>query len=201
MKILLATSNEDKVKEIKQYLSDFEVLALNEVMQSFEIIEDGQSFKQNALIKARAVYEKLSQEQKEEFIVLSDDSGISVKELNYEPGIYSARYSQEGSDKANRLKLINKLKEKNLKQSEAFYTACLGILSKFGEFSVHGFMHGKVIDEQRGENGFGYDFIFIPNSYDKTLSELPKEVKLQISHRSKALELSKVILNNINKKA
>lgn len=196
MKIVLATSNEDKVKEIKEFLKGFEIYALSEILKPFEIIEDGKSFKQNALIKATAVFNKLSQKQKNEFITLSDDSGISVPILGGKPGIYSARYSGEGAtDALNRAKLINELNNLNLTKTPAFYTACIAIASKFGNYTAHGFMYGNVINKERGNNGFGYDFMFIPNGFDKTIGELSKEEKLQISHRSKGLELIKHPLN------
>lgn len=196
MKIVLATSNEDKVKEIKEFLKGFEIYALSEILKPFEIIEDGKNFKQNAFIKATAVFNKLSQKQKNEFITLSDDSGISVPILGGKPGIYSARYSGEGAtDALNRAKLINELNNLNLTKTPAFYTVCIAIASKFGNYTAHGFMYGNVINEERGNNGFGYDFMFIPNGFDKTIGELSKEEKLQISHRSKGLELIKYPLN------
>lgn len=202
MKIVLATSNADKVKEIKEYLSEYEIYALKEILEPFEIIEDGASFKQNAMIKARAVYEKLKAKGLEnEFVSLSDDSGISVDILGGAPGIYSARYSGEGANDAkNRAKLIGELNARNLSEASAFYTACIGVVSKYGEYNTHGFMHGKIIDEERGNNGFGYDFMFIPNGYDKTVSELDEKIKAQISHRINGLNLAKFVLNFIDKK-
>lgn len=199
MKILLATSNQGKVKEIKEFLKDYEVLALDEVMQPFEIIEDGKTFQENALIKARAVFEKLNSKQKKEFVVMSDDSGISIETLNNEPGIFSARYSAEATDKSNRQKVISELNKLNCNQSPAFYTACIAIASEFGEFNVHGFMNGVAINEERGENGFGYDFLFIPDGFKQTIGELPSEVKEKISHRTKALNLCKPILKSLEK--
>lgn len=202
MKIVLATSNKDKVKEIKEFLKGYEIYALSEIMKPFEIVEDGTSFKQNALIKARAVYNELVKlNLANEFIALSDDSGISVDALGGRPGIHSARFSGENAtDATNRAKLKAGLDTLNLKSSKAHYTACIAIASKFGEFSTHGFMHGTAINEERGKNGFGYDFMFIPSGYDKTIGELDEATKLQISHRSKGLELSKFILKSLEKK-
>lgn len=202
MKIVLATSNSDKVKEIKEFYKEFEIYALSEVLEPFFIDETGSSFKQNALIKSRAVYEKLCQKGLEnEFISLSDDSGISLPILNGEPGIYSARYSLDlvtkPTDKTNREKLISKIKALNLKSSPAFYTACIAVSSKFGDFTTHGFMYGDAITQERGKNGFGYDFMFIPKGFDKTISELDMDIKLKLSHRSKALELMRYILKTI----
>ncbi len=199
MKILLATGNKDKVREIKEFYKEYEIYALGEVLEPFEIIEDGDSFKANALIKARAVYEKLREKGLErEFVSLSDDSGISVEALGGAPGIYSARYSGEGAtDAKNRAKMIAELHARDLKTSPAFYTACIAIASPFGEFCAHGFMHGAVIDEERGSNGFGYDFMFVPRGYSQTVGELAPSVKEAISHRTRGLALARYILKSI----
>ncbi|MDL0088622.1 non-canonical purine NTP pyrophosphatase [Campylobacter gastrosuis] len=202
MKIVLATSNQDKVKEIKEFLKGYEIYALSEILTPFEIIENGTSFKQNALIKSRAVYEKIkAMGLGDEFIALSDDSGISVNVLNGRPGIYSARFSGENAtDKSNRKKLIDELNALNLSKTKAFYTACIAISSKFGNYTTHGFMHGDVINDERGDNGFGYDFMFIPNGFDKTIGELENSVKLEISHRSKGLNLASFVLKFLQKR-
>ena len=210
MKIVLATSNLDKVKEIKEFLKGYEIYALSEVVKPFEIVEDGSSFQENALIKSKAVFEKLKELGLEgEFISLSDDSGISVDALGGEPGIYSARYSdidesgqmaaKNSTDASNRAKLISKLNALNLQSSLAHYTACIAISSKFGDYTAHGFMYGEAINEERGTNGFGYDALFIPNGFNKTLGELDNETKLKISHRSKGLELANFVLKSLKK--
>ena len=194
-KIILASSNQGKVREIKEFCKDFEVFAFSEIMPKFEIVEDGNSFKENALIKAKAIYEKLSEEERKNSIVLADDSGITVPALGNVPDIYSARYAGEGaSDKDNLYKLINELKANNLKTTPAYYTACMAIVSNNGENTVHGWMHGSVIDEARGDNGFGYDPMFLPKGYKKTLGELDNEIKAEFSHRVKALGLVKLLL-------
>ncbi|WP_295051735.1 RdgB/HAM1 family non-canonical purine NTP pyrophosphatase [Sulfuricurvum sp.] len=195
MKIVLATSNKGKVREIIELLHDREVFPYTDLIEGFEIVEDGESFKENALIKARAVYAALGDENA---IVIADDSGISVDALDGAPGIYSARYGGEGaSDRDNLLKLVEALKEKGLNISPAHYTAAIAIVSLEGESCVHGWMHGEVITELRGENGFGYDPIFIPGGFEKTLGELPNDVKKGLSHRSKALELAKILIDQI----
>jgi XTP/dITP diphosphohydrolase len=192
VKLVLATSNKGKVREIKEMFSDFEVFAYSELIEPFEIIEDADTFKENALIKARAVYKALNDES---VIVLSDDSGISVDALGGEPGIYSARYAGvDADDKENLEKLVESLKENALIESPAHYTAAIAIVTKDCEQSVHGWMYGKVIAETKGEKGFGYDPMFIPEGFDKTLGELDENVKKELSHRYKAIELAKVIL-------
>ncbi|MCI4406728.1 MAG: RdgB/HAM1 family non-canonical purine NTP pyrophosphatase [Sulfuricurvum sp.] len=195
MKIVLATSNKGKVREIIELLHDREVFPYTDLMEGFEIIEDGESFKTNALIKARAVYNALGDR---EAIVVADDSGISVDALDGAPGIYSARYAGEGvSDRDNLLKLVEALKTQNLSTSPAHYTAAIAIVSREGESCVHGWMHGDVITELRGENGFGYDPIFFPSGFELTLGELDNDVKKGLSHRSKALELAKILIDQI----
>jgi len=197
MRIVLATSNKGKVREIKEMCRDFEVVPYTDLIDAFEIVEDAPDFKGNALIKARAVYAALDDK---EAIVLSDDSGISVDALGGEPGIYSARYAgQNASDKENLKKLMDEVAAKGLQRSPAHYTAAIAIVTKEGEQTVHGWMYGEVITEPRGENGFGYDPCFIPEGFDKTLGELEENVKKGLSHRSKALALAKLVLGTIKK--
>lgn len=201
MKILLATSNKNKVKEIKEFFTEYGVCALGEVLQPFEIDECGTSFKQNALIKVRAVYEALkSKNSLCKFFVLSDDSGICVDALGGAPGIFSARFSGEGAtDASNREKLAANLRALGLKESPAHYTAAIALKCDLGEFCTHGFMYGTAITQQRGQNGFGYDFMFVPRGFDRTIGELPAEVKLKISHRTKGLALMQILLKNLEK--
>ena len=190
MKLVLATGNKGKLREFKQMCQD-EVVPFSDLLGEFEIIEDGDTFAANALIKARTIYGKLG----EEYLVISDDSGISLPVLDGAPGIYSARYAGVGvTDKDNLYKLIDAVKEKGLKYTPAYYTAAIAIVSKYGEYVVHGWMHGDVIDEARGDKGFGYDPMFIPSGMELTLGELDDDVKSEISHRGKALALAKPII-------
>jgi XTP/dITP diphosphohydrolase len=189
--IIFATSNKGKIREFEKLLG-CAVQAYSDILGHYEIVEDGDSFKANAIIKAQDVYDKLKDE---EAVVVSDDSGISVPSLGGVPGIYSARFAGKGaSDKDNLYKLIDQLKQKDIKRTPAYYTACIAIASKYGVQTVHGWMHGDVIDEPRGEKGFGYDPMFIPKGYDLTLGELDDAIKKSISHRSQALNLAMKIL-------
>jgi len=193
MKIVVASGNKGKIREIKEILKDFEVIAYTDLIEPFEIEENGNSFKENAILKAKAVYGKIH-----DYIVLADDSGISVPVLNNAPGIYSARYAGvNASDKENLNKLINELKKRNIKKTAAFYTAAIAIATPYGVWTTHGFMRGNVIDEARGDRGFGYDPMFIPKGYEKTLGELDESIKQKISHRNKALNLAKLILRTL----
>ena len=195
MRIVLATSNQGKVKEFQSWIDAYDVVAYSDIMEPFEIDETGTTFQENALIKARAVYEKLSDKDD---IVLSDDSGISVPLLGGEPGIYSARYAGvHANAKDNLNKLIVALKEKDLLRAPAFYTAAIALVCHKGEFCVHGWMHGEAIADERGSNGFGYDPMFIPCGYDQTLGELDESVKKAFSHRARALELAHIVLKSL----
>lgn len=198
MKLVLATSNKGKVREIKALCGDDEVIPYGELIKEFEIIEDGETFKENALIKARTVFEALNDET---IVVLADDSGISVDVLNGAPGIYSARYAGENAnDKDNLKRLIYSIEKEGVSSSDAHYTAAIAIVTKDSEFCVHGWMHGKVIAEALGDGGFGYDPMFIPTGFDKTLGELDDATKRKLSHRSKALDLAKTILQTLDHK-
>jgi XTP/dITP diphosphohydrolase len=195
MKLVLASSNKGKVREFNRLCSE-EVIPFSELMESFEIVEDGDTFAQNALIKARTIYNILGKDA----IVISDDSGISVPLLNGEPDIYSARYAGDGaSDRDNLFKLIDKIKELNIERTPAYYTASIAVVSHLGEFVVHGWMYGDIIDNMRGDKGFGYDPIFIPDGYDKTLGELEDNIKSETSHRAKALKLAKPIIQMVKR--
>ena len=198
MRIVLASGNKGKIKEFEKLMPNDDVIAFKEILGDIEIIEDKDSFKGNAIKKAQTIYEELLKKGINDIIVISDDSGISVPALNNEPGIYSARYAGlNASDKENNKKLIKNLKEKNLEKTPAFYTACIAIIYQGRTYTVHGWMHGNVINEQKGEGGFGYDPMFIPKDFDKTLGELGYEAKKEFSHRTKALNLAKKVLDVI----
>jgi|SRR5574344_1130889 XTP/dITP diphosphohydrolase len=198
MKIILASSNQGKIKEFKQLLPDVEVVAFSDILGKVEIDEDQDTFQKNAVKKAKTIYDLLISKNYKDFVVISDDSGISLPILNNAPGIYSARFAGlNASDKENNDKLISKLNELKLEKTPAFYTACIAIVYKDFTYTVHGFMHGMATNKEIGTNGFGYDPLFIPNGFNKTLGELDLEVKKEFSHRSKALNLAKKVLEII----
>ncbi|MDF1880873.1 non-canonical purine NTP pyrophosphatase [Sulfurimonas sp. MAG313] len=195
MKLVLATGNKGKVREITKMYKSFEVIPYTDLIEAFDIIEDEPDFKGNALIKARAVYKALGDE---DAIVFADDSGISVDVLDSEPGVLSARYAGENvSDIDNLNKLMKAVKEKGFDSSAAFYTAAIAIVCKEGEYTSHGWMYGNVIVQAKGEGGFGYDPCFIPLGYDKTLGELDDDTKSKLSHRSQALANARPVLDVI----
>jgi len=195
MKLVLATSNKGKVKEIKAFCHEYEVIPYSELIKEFEIVEDADTFKENALIKARAVFKALNDDS---IVVIADDSGISVDILDGAPGIYSARYGGESAtDKDNLNKLMQAIKEKGVESSAAHYTATIAIVTAKTQRTVHGWMHGRALSERKGDGGFGYDPMFVPEGYEQTLGELSDEIKKTLSHRSKALMLARKILKTL----
>lgn len=198
MKIVLASNNKGKINEFKKLLPNDEVIAFSEILGKFEVEEDKDTFKGNAIKKAQTIYNELQKKGFLDVLVISDDSGISVPALNNEPGVYSARYAGlNANDKENNQKLICELNKLKLEITPAFYTACIAIVYNKEVYTVHGFMYGKVINKELGENGFGYDPMFIPNGFSKTLGELDFEVKQEFSHRNRALKLAKKVLDVI----
>jgi XTP/dITP diphosphohydrolase len=190
MKLVLATGNKGKLAEFKMMCQE-EIIPFSDLLGELDIVEDGDTFAANALIKARTIYEKLG----EGYLVIADDSGISLPLLGGAPGIYSARYAGKGaSDKENLTKLMDAINAKGVMRTSAYYTAAIAIVSKYGEYVVHGWMYGDVINEARGEKGFGYDPMFIPEGFEDTLGELDEAVKKNLSHRAKALKLAQPII-------
>jgi XTP/dITP diphosphohydrolase len=196
MRVVLATSNGGKVKEIKRFLSGYDIIPYTDLIEKLDIVEDGATFQENANIKSERVYRELSKIGLADSIVMSDDSGISIDALDGRPGIYSARFAGEGaSDRDNLQKAVEELQKLGVESSPAHYTASISITSSDGTESVHGWMYGEVSTEIRGSNGFGYDPIFTPKGFSKTVGELSIDEKEKISHRVKALQLAKVLLS------
>lgn len=184
-KILFATSNRGKLVEVKKILNeyDIEVLSLNDFKEVPEPLEDKETFLENAMIKAKYYHELFN------VAVIADDSGLCVKELNYAPGVYSARYAgiddKRLKDDANMNKLLNELK--HIPHPNAYFESVIVYYSKGLIIDVNGKVEGTIIKEKRGTNGFGYDPVFLPNGYDKTLAEMTLDEKNKLSHRSRAL--------------
>lgn len=198
MQIVLASGNKGKIAEFEKLLPNDEVIAFSEILGKKQIDEDKDTFKGNAIKKAQTIYDELQKIGFGDVVVISDDSGVSVPALNNAPGVYSARYAGlNASDKENNEKLKSELNKLGLEKTPAFYTACIAIVYKNDIFTVHGFMYGEVINKELGTNGFGYDPMFIPKGFDKTLGELDEGVKKEFSHRSRALKLAKKVLEVI----
>lgn len=187
-KIVVATNNSHKLKEIKEILKGYEILSLKDIDFNDEIVEDGNSFEENALIKARTVHNYLKNKNLD-YLVMADDSGICCDALNGEPGIYSARYAGEHDDKANRKKLIKELEGKD---KTAYFNCTIVLYYPNDNYKVFvGKTYGKIIEEEKGESGFGYDPIFYSNDLNKTFAEATEEEKNSVSHRGRALEKMK----------
>lgn len=195
MKIFLATGNRHKIDEIKAIFSEIskekniEILSIKDGIEIPDVVEDGETFEENSQKKAIEIAKFLN------MIAIADDSGLCVDILNGEPGVYSARYSGEGTDEANNRKLIKNLQGKA--NRKARFVSVISIAKPDGKvFSFRGEVEGEIVDEKRGDTGFGYDPHFYIEEYKKTLAEMP-EIKNKISHRAKALKKLKENLENI----
>jgi XTP/dITP diphosphohydrolase len=186
-KLLVASNNAHKVDEIKKILSDIKdvkIVSLKDENIFIDIEETGVTLEENALLKAKEIHLVSG------LPVISDDTGLFVSALNNEPGVYSARYAGESAaylDNCN--KLISKLKEKDLSESPAYFKAVICYIDSSGkEKFFEGIINGKVSIEMRGENGFGYDPLFVPGGMNKTFAQLTDEEKNEISHRALAIK-------------
>lgn len=195
-RIIFATGNEGKMKEVRMILADLncQVLSMKEAGIQADVDENGTTFAENADIKASAI-QKLSPED----IVLADDSGLEIDYLNGEPGIYSARYM--GEDTSYRIKNNNLIERLNgvpdEKRTARFVCAISAALPDGRILRSRGTIEGIIGYEERGTNGFGYDPIFFLPEYQCTTAELDPETKNRLSHRGKALEEMKVLLRHI----
>lgn len=192
-KIVLASNNKHKIEEINAIFNDYEILSMKDIGYLEDIVEDGNTFEENALIKAKTI-SKYLKEKNMEYDVLADDSGLCCEALDGAPGIFSARYSGEhGNNKANRDKLIKELKDKN-KNS---YFLCSLVLYKTDDtyLTAEGKTYGSIIDEERGDTSFGYDCIFLSDDLGKTFGEATSEEKNKVSHRYRALVELKDLIN------
>ncbi len=182
-RLIVASNNEDKIKEMRRILKDFEILSLKDIGLLDDIVEDGNTFEENALIKARATYEFLSNRA----WVLSDDSGLCVNALGGAPGIYSARYAGNHDFMANRAKLLEDMKDK--KDRSAYFYCAMALISPDGEEKLFfGKSEGEILFEETGKNGFGYDCLFFSKDLKKSFGICNKEEKDSVSHRGRALE-------------
>ena len=178
--LILASNNAHKVEEIKSILDDYKILTLKDIGYYEDIIEDGTTFEENALIKARTIAKYSGK------AAIADDSGLSVALLDGRPGVYSARYSEEKTDEKNIEKVLEEL---NGEKSKAKFVSVIALVRPDGsEITFRGECHGEIIFEKRGSNGFGYDPIFYVPSLEKTFAELTPEQKNSISHRKESLE-------------
>ena len=192
MRIVFATGNAGKMREIKQILDDIgiDIVSMKEAGYTSNPEENGKSFEENALIKARALASLINDG---ETIVMADDSGLEVDALNKEPGIYSARYLGEETPYSVKNKnIIDRLEGiEPEKRTARFVAAIAAVLPDGTELTTRGTIEGRIGYEERGANGFGYDPIFYLPDMSRSTAELPPEEKNKISHRGRALELMK----------
>jgi len=195
-KIIIASNNEHKIKEIKEILSQFpfEVLSLKEANINIDVEETGSTFMDNAEIKASEIY-KIAERN----MVLADDSGLEVESLNGAPGVYSARFAGEhGDTKANNEKLLYLLEGAKEKQRKAKFICAIVLMINEDEIiKVQGEVDGIITAEFRGEEGFGYDPLFFVKKYKKTFAQMSNEEKNAISHRGRALDKLKKELEKL----
>ena len=195
MKIILATNNEHKLSEIRSIFdNNIEVLSMKDVGIDADIEENGETLLENSRIKATFVASTLEKNNYPyPFIVIADDTGLLVDELNGEPGIYSARYAGgEGHDsEANMRLLLHKLDGKE--NRKAHFSTFITYIEKKDAYTTYmkyfeGRIDGTILKEKHGTEGFGYDPIFQPDGYDKSFAELGLEIKNNISHRARAIQ-------------
>ncbi len=185
MKLLVATKNKGKLREIRSLLAiqGIEVVGLESLENAPDVIEDGDSFAANARKKALEIASLAN------CLTLADDSGLVVPGLDGAPGIFSARYAgDDATDRQNNLKLLKELTSVPPDSWQAYFCCVMALADPQGRCrTFEGRLHGLLLDELRGDQGFGYDPLFLVPEYGKTLAELPLEVKNRISHRGKAL--------------
>ena len=187
-KIVFATHNSHKLEEIRNILGvEYEVLSLNDINCSEDIPETGDTLEENALQKARYVKEKYG------YDCFADDTGLEVFALNNAPGVYSARYAGESKDSLANMQKV--LKELEIKQDRrAQFRTVIYLILMGNTYQFEGKVEGWIIEAGRGNTGFGYDPVFVPNGYNETFAEMGPEIKNKISHRSQAVNKLKAFL-------
>ncbi len=194
MKILIATGNKGKIREMNELFSDMpvEFVGIDTLEEVPEVVEDGSTFHENALKKAMTFYNRASMP------VLAEDSGLEVEALEGAPGIYSARYAgAEATDEDNIRKLLDALKGVPPEQRRARFVSVLCFVLDGKPHFFEGEVEGWITDRPSGSYGFGYDPVFVPDGYDKTFAELGPEIKNRISHRAKAIAKFKEFLKGL----
>ncbi|QGT98878.1 Nucleoside 5-triphosphatase RdgB (dHAPTP, dITP, XTP-specific) [Candidatus Syntrophocurvum alkaliphilum] len=194
--LLIASRNQKKKSELEDILSDIdvEIITLDDINEIPEVIEDGSTFEENAIKKAEMTAELSG------YITLADDSGLEVDYLNGEPGIYSARFAGDNAtDEKNNEKLLDLLQNIEKEQRTARFKCVIAISIPNGKtYIADGECNGIIADTPRGDGGFGYDPLFIPDGYNESFAELDKEEKNSISHRGRALKKAKKIIDDIS---
>ncbi len=196
MEIVIASNNVHKIREFREMLKAIkgvDVFSLLNFPKYEPLEETGATFQENAQLKARHAAVHLKK------WVLADDSGLVVPPLQGSPGVHSKRYAgPEATDADNRKKLLREMQHLTGLQRCAYFECCLVLCDPSGsEKCVSGICEGHILTEERGRNGFGYDSLFVKNDYDKTFAEITEAVKNRISHRCKAFEKLRIILEGL----
>lgn len=190
--LLLATRNEGKKMELQEMLNDISISVINlhDIPSLPEVVEDGNTFQENAEKKARETAKATG------YWCLADDSGLVVDALNGQPGIYSARFAgAEASDEDNNQKLLDLMKDIDEPERTARFMCCMALSTPEGEtLVVEDYCEGIILRQPVGEQGFGYDPLFMPRGYNQSMAQLSRQEKNLISHRGKALNRMKPIL-------
>lgn len=182
-KLVFVTNNSHKLEEIRKMLEGkIEVISLGDLGCNDVIEETSNTLEGNAIIKARHIHDKYN------IPCFADDTGLLVDALDGAPGVYSARYAGEQCDsEANVNKLLSELKSVEDKQRTAKFQTSIALIDEYGEHIFNGEIYGRITTERRGQSGFGYDPVFIPNGYSKTFAEMTIDEKNKISHRALAV--------------
>lgn len=196
MKLVFATNNAHKLQEVREILSEnVEVISLHEIGFDKEIDETGLTLEENSRIKAEEVYQFVMHNSQCAMIdgVFADDTGLEIQVLGGKPGVYTARWAGEPSNpENNRKKALSELAGEN--NREAQFRTVVTLIRNGKTEQVEGIVRGEIATAERGDGGFGYDPLFIPEGYDQTFAELPSKVKNGISHRARAMQALCVIL-------
>ena len=193
MKLILSTDNKNNAKELRGSLKDppIEILTKRDAgIEDLNVVEDGDTLQYNSLKKARELAALV------DAMVMADDSGLFVDSLGGDPGVYSSRYGgEDGNDALNNKTLLQNLEGKDRKAS--FKTVIALITEDRQEYTVEGECKGKILESPMGDNGFGYDPLFVPDGYSKTFAQLPSSIKNSISHRRRAIDALREELEEI----
>ncbi|MCA4783248.1 RdgB/HAM1 family non-canonical purine NTP pyrophosphatase [Empedobacter stercoris] len=191
MELIFATHNNNKVKEVTKMLPSYLSMKSLTAIDFFEEIEEtGETFEENALLKAKTIFNKTGKN------VFADDSGLVIEALDGAPGVYSARYAGTGKDEDNIAKALKELDGKTNRKAYFISIFCLILNGK--EYFFEGRVNGTIATEIMGNNGFGYDPIFIPDGFSKSFAQMTPEEKNAISHRGKAIGKLNNFLTNLN---
>ncbi len=189
MKLIFATHNLNKVKEILPLVGDNKLSSLDDLGFYDEIEETGKTLEENALIKARFIYDKFNEN------CFADDTGLEVECLEGAPGVYSARFAGNQKNAENNMdKLLDLLKNKTNRKAQ--FRTVIALIIDGEEHLFEGIVKGEILEKKKGDKGFGYDPVFLPDGYDQSFAELPRNEKNEISHRARALKKLNKFLND-----